>query len=154
AAGLALTTLPARWRGPEHPCNPRPPPPARPPPPTTPHPPPPFQIDGNFGGTNGIAEMLLQSHAGEIALLPALPSALPDGSVTGLRARGAVGVDIAWKAGKATRVVLHPDADGSYKIRPPRGQTIAGAGLSPDGTATLALRAGRARALTFEGRAR
>ncbi len=88
---------------------------------------PPFQIDGNFGGTSGIAEMLLQNHAGQIELLPALPKALHTGRVTGLRVRGNAEVDIAWKDGRAESVVLRARRDGTHRVRPPRGQRIASA---------------------------
>ena len=89
-----------------------------------------FQIDANFGGTSAIAEMLLQSHAGVIALLPALPSAWSDGHFHGLRARGDVEVDAAWKDGRATSAVLRPGVAGEFKIRPPHGQRITGIRLA------------------------
>lgn len=76
---------------------------------------PPFQIDGNFGGAAGILEMLVQSREGEIRLLPALPSRWQNGKVSGLRARGGITLDLAWRDGQVTDCVLK-GADGALRV--------------------------------------
>ncbi|MBC8990445.1 glycoside hydrolase N-terminal domain-containing protein [Micromonospora chalcea] len=78
---------------------------------------PPFQIDGNFGATSGIAEMLLHSHTGELHLLPALPSAWPAGQVAGLRGRGGYTVALTWSNSQADEISVRADRDGTLRLR-------------------------------------
>jgi alpha-L-fucosidase 2 len=97
---------------------------------------PPFQIDGNFGGAAGIIEMLAQSDGSRITLLPALPASWPEGSITGIRLRGACKLDLVWAEGRLASATLFPELDGARIVH-------AGAGSK-----NVTLRKGRAVRLT------
>ncbi len=85
---------------------------------------PPFQIDGNFGGAAGIGEMLLQSHAGVIELLPALPDAWNSGSFRGFHTTGGASVDLDWKDGRPVKAVVTASVGGTFELKIPSGQTV------------------------------
>jgi alpha-L-fucosidase 2 len=93
---------------------------------------PPFQIDGNFGGTAGIAEMLLQSHNGYIELLPALPNEWESGSFSGLCVRGGASIAARWTNGTVNQMQITPTVDNSFRIKIPAH--ISNASINKNGT--------------------
>ncbi len=110
------------------------------------------QVDGTFGNTAAIAEMLLQSHAGVVRLLPALPRAWVSGSFAGLRARGGVTVDCAWRDGRPFEATLHARAAGTCRLMGPDSAAVAAVGSGgsaveftshDDGSVSFAVDAGR-----------
>jgi alpha-L-fucosidase 2 len=118
----------------------------------------PYQIDGNLGGPTGLIEMLLQSHAGVVRLLPALPQAWPNGSLRGLRARGGLEVDLEWKDGRATTATLRATQNAAVKLAVPVGQKVGGVRsrggkvattVGADGVVSAALKAGAEYTVVF-----
>jgi len=93
---------------------------------------PPFQIDGNFGGTAGIAEMLVQSHRGFIQVLPALPAAWAEGRFKGLCARGGFELDAVWSGGRVVELRVRSKAGGRLRLADPfAGREVKVAGADP-----------------------
>ena len=98
---------------------------------------PPFQIDGNFGYTAGVCEMLLQSHLGELHLLPALPKAWAYGSVKGLKARGGFIVDMEWKDAKVLKLAITSTVGGKLRVLNPWTNKIVVRETTPGATIKL-----------------